>query len=307
MSHNDNLDQQARALAQHDQGDFAWPTLVLGLAVVAGYLATPFAVVWGYLPLPAGALLMAVLTYAAYTVLHDAVHGSISGSHPSLRWINESLGYLAAWILMIPLTAHRHEHLAHHRNTNQPAADPDYVVADMARSPWHALRAATRVVAGQYSYYLRQRWQVAPRAQNVRFCLEIALAVGLRLAFLAQGYWAEGALLFVSAGLGGVVVLMFLFAYIVHRPHEAVGRYVDTSPILGPGGFSGPGTGRWGYPNYHAIHHLFPRVPFYHYRRVFDQIGAIMLARGAPVYQLGWGGLRPCQSAPAEPASVTAG
>jgi beta-carotene hydroxylase len=240
-------------------------------------------------------------------VLHDAVHGSISGSHPSLRWVNESLGYLAAWILMIPLTAHRHEHLAHHRNTNQPQADPDYVVADMARSPWHALRAAMRVVAGQYSYYIRQRWSVAPRAQNVRFCLEIAFAVGLRLAFLAQGFWAEGALLFISAGLGGVMVLMFLFAYIVHCPHEAVGRYVDTSTIIIPGVLSRPLTWLWGFQNYHAIHHLFPRVPFYHYRRVFDQIGAIMVARGAPVYQLGWGSLQPLSSLAPQTASVRAG
>ena len=95
----------------------------------------------------AGLLLMSVLTYAAYTVLHDAAHGSISGSHKELRWLNEMLGYMAAWVLMIPLTAHRHEHLAHHRHTNEEG-DPDLVVADMNKSPLHAAKAALGVVAG---------------------------------------------------------------------------------------------------------------------------------------------------------------
>ncbi len=103
-------------------------------------------VVMGVMPLLVAVPLMAFVTYASYTVLHDAAHGSISGSHASLRWVNETMGYIAAWIFMMPLTAHRHEHLAHHRHANQPNEDPDFVVADMTRSPFHALRARNQHV-----------------------------------------------------------------------------------------------------------------------------------------------------------------
>ena len=49
----------------------------------------------------------------------------------------------------------------------------------------------------------------------------------------------------------------------------------------------------WGFQNYHAIHHLFPRVPFYHYAKIYDEIEAVMAEKGAPVYRLTLRGLEP--------------
>ena len=89
------------------------------------------------------------------------------------------------------------------------------------------------------------------------------------------------------------MVLMFLFAYIVHAPHQGVGRYLDTSTIIAPQRWNKLVTVAWGFQNYHSIHHLFPRIPFYHYKKVFDDIEEIMVAKGAPIYRLSWRGLRP--------------
>jgi beta-carotene hydroxylase len=289
MRTNDQQDLAALDAAKRYMGDFAWPTVLLGLGTALAYLITPLLVVTGALPILAGLALMSVLTYMAYTALHDAVHGSVSGSHKQLRWLNELVGYLSAWVLMIPLTAHRHEHLAHHRNTNQED-DPDKVVADMAKSPLHAARAAIRVTAGQYRYYLANRWGKGPRSQDVYFCLEILLALAPRLAFLAAGFWVEGLLLFVLSGVFGIALLMYLFAYVVHTPHAAVGRYVDTSTFIVPGKLGTLVTVLWGYQNYHSIHHLFPRVPFYRYADLFAEIEDIMIAKGAPIHRLYTGG-----------------
>jgi beta-carotene hydroxylase len=44
----------------------------------------------------------------------------------------------------------------------------------------------------------------------------------------------------------------------------------------------------WGYQDYHSIHHLFPKVPFYRYRRLFNEIADRMDQMGAPVYRLTW-------------------
>ncbi len=285
MEQLDRLDQEARESASGYIGSFALPTVILGIVLVLSYLAIPLLVVDGTMSLLAALPIYVFITYAMYTVMHDAAHGSISGSNASLRWLNELMGYLAGFVLMVPLTAHRHEHLAHHRNTNQADGDPDMVVKDMAQSPFHAVRAAARIVAGNYRYYLTQRWHKDPTSQRVRFCLEITLAIGLRVAFLAQGYWLEGLVLFVIGGIGGIALLMFLFAYIVHTPHESVGRYVDTSTFIFPAPVNGLITWLWGFQNYHSIHHLFPRVPFYHYRKLFHDIQHIMIARGAPIYR----------------------
>ena len=286
MDNNDNLDRVALEAAKQHMGYVAWPTVVLGVLLAAAYLATPALTLMGVMPLLLAVPLMAFLTYAAYTVLHDAAHGSISGSNTSLRWLNETMGYIAAWITMMPLTAHRHEHLAHHRHTNQPADDPDYVVADMTRSPFHAIRAAINVYAGQYRYYAKNRWNKGPRSQDLYLCLELFAALAPRLAFLGAGLWVEGLALFVVSWILGLAVLMFLFAYIVHAPYKSVGRYVDTSTIV-LGGLTGSlVTLLWGFQNYHSIHHLFPRIPFYKYRALFEEIEPIMVARGAPIYRL---------------------
>lgn len=293
MSNSDELDLQALESAKKYMGGFAWPTVLLGAGVFVGYVVIPVLVVSGQLSLLAGFCLMSVLVYAAYTVLHDAAHGSISGSHKSLRWVNELMGYLAAWIIMIPLTAHRHEHLAHHRHTNDAEGDPDYIVGSITRSPWSAVLVVLRVLCKQFSFYFGERWSRAPRSQNLYLCLEVVAALAPRIAFIAAGYWLEGLVLFVLAEIVGLVILMYLFAYIVHKPHQSVGRYVDTSTIVARGPAGNIVSLLWGYQNYHSIHHLFPRVPFYTYPALYNDIEQVMRDKGAPIYTLGLGGIRP--------------
>lgn len=99
-------------------------------------------------------------------------------------------------------------------------------------------------------------------------------------------------LLFIGEGFFGTFLLVFLFACIVHRPNEASERYLNTSTIIIEGPLSRPLTLLWGYQNYHAVHHLFPWVPFYHYHRLFNQIKPTMEAMDAPIYRLTWRGLK---------------
>lgn len=154
-----------------------------------------------------------------------------------------------------------------------------------------------QITIGQFSHYFRHRWNKAPGKQNLVMCLEVAVSLVPRLAVLASGYLYEGLALFVLGWLIGVVVLLYLFAYIVHRPHEREGRYIDTSTILVPGPLGGFLTWLWLFQNYHSIHHLFPRVPFYHYAKLYREIEEVMVARGAPVFRLTARGLRPVSTA----------
>ena len=285
------LDVKALEAAKRHMGEFAWLTAILGLTAAGLYFALPFLVATGMVPFLAAAPAMAVLTYLAYTALHEAAHGSVSGSHQGLRWINELVGYVSGLVLGVPLTAHRHEHLAHHRHTNDPDADPDFLLSDLTRSPLAAVRAAAKGIFQNYRYYLKHRWSLGNASQNRAFCLEILAIVGVRLAIMLLTDPVAALALFLIGGLGGTIILGFLFANLVHNPYQDVGRYVDTSTIVAPGPVNGVMTWLWLFQNYHSIHHLFPRVPFYRYREIFDEIEPIMLARGAPIYRLGLSGL----------------
>ena len=292
MTQSDVLDQKAVAAAKKYMNDIAWPTVILGVAVAISYVVAVTLTLAGVLSLWLSVPLVAVLTYASYTVAHDSIHGSISGNHPSLRWLNRAMGYLAAWVLMIPLTVHRHEHMDHHRHTNDRHKDPDYAVAGMRDSFFGAVKAAAQIVYGQFSHYYRYRWNKAPARQNIVLFVEIVAAAVPRVAVFASGFWLEGLLLFGVAWLIGVMVLLYLFAYIVHRPHDQVGRYIDTSTIVLKGPLGPLLTWLWCYQNYHTIHHLFPRVPFYRYARLYDEIEEILVAKGTPIYRVTARGLR---------------
>jgi fatty acid desaturase len=290
-----NLDHQAVKAAMRYMGGIGWVTIILALTIVGSFIAAPVLVVMNLLPLWAAVLLQALATYAAYTVMHDAVHGAIAGKAIWLRGLQSMLGYCMGFILMIPFTAHRYEHNAHHHHTNDPENDPDFQVSDMGRSPFHALRSAYRLLSGQFTFYRRHRWAKAPASERAALITEIVIAVAARGLFIVQGFWFEALLLYVVGTLLGLIVVIYLFAYIVHRPHVDVGRYVDTSTIE----LSGPGnallTWCWLFQNYHSIHHLFPKVPFYKYKALFNDIEPIMRAKGSPIYRLSLMGLKPQQ------------
>ena len=89
MNKPDAIERAAQQAATSYMGAVAWPTVILGTVVTLTYLGTLLLVVAGQLPLLAAIVLIAITSYAGYTVLHEAAHGSISGSHRQLRWLNE--------------------------------------------------------------------------------------------------------------------------------------------------------------------------------------------------------------------------
>jgi beta-carotene hydroxylase len=295
------LNKIAGQKAKNYYGGLAWPTVVVGVTSFLAYWALPYLVMLGSFSLWLAIPAMVALTYAAYTVLHESVHGSISGDNHSMDWLNDWMGYLAGTILTIPLTAHRIEHLTHHANTNHAEKDPDSYAADIVSSPLGTLKSAWRAITIQYQLYCQRYWSKATLAKKTAFVVEIVFTVLLRiLPFLVLwrtgnseliSAWWRGLVLFIVAGLLGTITLVYLFAYIVHRPHKSMGRYVNTSTIVVSGPLSTVLTVLWGYQNYHSIHHLFPRVPFYQYRRLFNEIEDTMDQMKAPVYRLTWRGL----------------
>ncbi len=282
------LDREAMRLAKPSVGGVAWPTIAFAIGVAAVYAGTIAAVSIGRLGMAAGFGICSLLVYAAYTVLHEAVHSNISGFGQPTRWYNETLGMIAGFIMAIPLTIHRAEHLAHHRKTNDPEDDPDMVLAISGRPNLGSLFVASlRSIVKQYTFYWSSAWPTTTREERVKASAEMFVIVAGRLGLAVAGFPLEALMLTVLANLVGNLIIVTFFAVAVHHPNTGHGRYLDTSTLLFPGWVNAPITWLWLWQNYHSIHHLFPRVPFYRYTTVFERIRPIMVAQGAPIHQIG--------------------
>ncbi len=256
----------------------AWPTLLLAVLALAVWATGGALAVSGTVYPALGVLVAALGGYLAFTPLHEATHRAVA---PKRRALNDWVGRVCALVLVAPFVAFRHEHLAHHRHTNEPGLDPDHW---SGRGPaWlRPLRWATQ----DLHYYARvvRLWRQIPVAERRETVVSVAL-----IAAAAGGVWAiaggEVLLLgwIVPARLA-IFLLAFSFDYLPHRPHRvtaAENRYLATrivdSRVLEVVLLA---------QNYHLIHHLYPAVPFYRYRQVWAAEEHVLREKGAPITRL---------------------
>jgi beta-carotene hydroxylase len=276
------LNREALATAREYADSLAWPTVLLALAVIAGVVATLALYASGQLPLWAAILLYAALTYFSYTPLHESVHGNINGRHERLQWLNDLCGYLMAPLIMIPFSSHRVEHFTHHRYTNQPDKDPDYIANEMRHGLVAFVFQAIRFLWMQNTFLFRGHWANAPWREKAVYWSEVAFSLGWRLAFVL-GVAREGDVLLLLLGyVGGAFFTVYWFAYRPHLPYEEPARYRNTASMLMPAWMK-PLEWAWLGQNLHSIHHLFPRVPFYRYHAVHRRIEPALRAHGTPI------------------------
>lgn len=281
----DTLNRQAIDTARQYAGEFAWPTVVFTVCVVAAFVGNLVAFSHGLMPFWLALLVYAVLTYFSYTPLHEAAHGNIHGQHGKLKWVNDLCGYLVAPIIAVPYASHTAEHFTHHRYTNQAGKDPDFVVSGMRRGLLAFFACGIKFLWVQNSFLARNHWQKSKPKDRVIYFLELAISVGWRVAaavLIAQ----QGVVALLLFGyLIGAFFTAYWFAYRPHLPYEEPARYRNTNSLLMPAWMK-PLEWFWLGQNIHSIHHLFPRVPFYRYHALHRDIEPIMRAHGTPMIGL---------------------
>jgi beta-carotene hydroxylase len=279
MSHT-MTDQELTKIAQTYMGRKAWFTLALAFGSITLYFAFFAAAIGGALPLWLCALVVSYLVYVVYTPLHEAVHNNIAGDSAALKKVNDVVGHIVGSILGVPFAVHHPAHMAHHRSTNVPGKDPDLVFK--GTGVWDVLSGGPKIVINEYRYYFRYVYPRASRSSRFIVWSEIAFALGWRAGIAFAGYPLEAFVLGVCSSVVGISFLGVVFAWIVHVPFEKTKRFENTATIFMPKWFHRVGTWAWLWQNYHSIHHLFPRIPFYKYRIVHDSIYEGMTQRGAP-------------------------
>ena len=259
-------------------GTFAWPTLALLVAVLGLHGLSWWAcVVWGW-PVWAGVALNSVVAYLAFTVHHEAAHGNIDGRKGSAGLADEVAGWISGVFLLAPFPAVRVLHLRHHGVTNDPETDPDM---------WVAVEGPTKLAARCLSiiphYYWHFLFGPTSKTKSARQALPAAVVgiVGLLAVFGALwsaglGTWALW--LWVLPAVFGTGFLAFAFDYLPHVPFDERERFLNTRIIEGRA-LNVLLLGQ----NYHLMHHLYPRVPFYWYVACFDVMRPLLERKGSRI------------------------
>lgn len=257
-------------------GFIAWPTVILSLFIVLSYVATSAMVYYKTLPLWSLCCIHIILSYLAFTPMHEAAHNNIHGQQKGWKWLNEAIGWFMSIPSLAPFSLFRTLHLKHHGCTNHPEKDPDFWVAGKGLISIF-LRCLTIIPHYYYwivcqssnkSFWRKEKWAI----------ITTALFWSLIAGLFYQGHGYYLLFLWILPGIIASTLLAFMFDWVPHSPHEETRRFLDTRIIIFPG-LEIIMTSQ----NYHLIHHLYPRIPFYRYRDYFLEIREDLEEKGSPI------------------------
>ena len=271
--------KEERAIAQKYIGPFPWFMVIWGLGGFLGWVALFPLVHLGLIPMWLGCLLATVILCYSYLPRHEAQHGNIGRTNTRWSWLNETIGHLSIFPILLPYRLHRAIHLKHHANTNHDERDPDiYMRADTI---WGAM----------YNAYLsKQPGRVGGLADGVlpdsaektRLVTEalIVTRIGwLVMAVMAWNGMAMEVLLlwWVPRQIAGIYIPVTL-SWAPHHPMRDQGRYKDTR------GWKSPvGTVLSAGMEYHLVHHLFPAIPLNRTPAAYRELKPLLEQQGTPL------------------------
>lgn len=262
----------------------AWPTLALAVmlpTVLLMIIALGFARVW---PLWACTPILALVSYAHYTLVHESIHGNVVSSPKRLAWINTVVGWIGALGMGAGWPPLQRTHLLHHSHTNTER-DPDIVVKGTFAQlliKWAIMMPLSLLPMMAIRFINPVRYQ---RLGAILSPTEIAQAsavslftLALLVASLATGHFWDWLCLWFLPTRIGVLILNIFFQWLPHHPFDSTERYHNTRISLWPGGAF-----LLLQQNLHLMHHLWPSVPFYNYAGLFKALRLVLEAEGSRI------------------------
>ncbi|WP_299083143.1 fatty acid desaturase [uncultured Paraglaciecola sp.] len=288
MPHSKSTEQTDYASVwQESVPGVAWGTIALAIGIALGYWLIISSVLQGQLSYFIATPLCAIFTYASFTVMHEAGHGSIVKMGSSLKPLESCLGWLSSIPMILgPYQYFTFLHAQHHAFTNDPDRDPDYFPP---QTRWYQVIANIFLLPGQYAKTAATKFRHHKGLQDSYFSSAVytVLMIGSLVGLTIAGYGTQVLYLAIVPALINSTFIYLFFDYIPHHPHKSRDRYKDTRIfpskllnllLLGQ--------------NYHLIHHMFPRLPWYKYQEVYEKILPDLDKNGAPIEDIS-NGLRP--------------
>ena len=271
----------------------AYPTIALAIGALAMYGITHWLYHEEIIGYPAAVLMWTVSAYVSFTPMHDASHSAIATNKSGMRWLNSVVGHLCSIPLSAPFDAFRHLHLEHHKYTNIAGYDPDVWSSRLSTN--HLLLLPQHWWSQLHSYifhYLRDAFVRHKRPSFEIPQVIVSCAVMFVYPYISLCLYGFSSFAFWCYYLPGslaVACLAFVLDYIPHRPHGTTDVYKSTLIVSASSNHPTKGVTNGGndssdahrgdsispltllmlFQNYHAVHHLYPWVPFYQYSKVW--------------------------------------
>lgn len=264
--------------------DIAYGTLFLAAAILLGYYLVITNTLNGLLSYFWATVICTFLAYASFTVLHEAGHGSIIKEGSPLKPVESMLGWLFSLpSLILPFRFFQKIHDRHHAFTNDPDRDPDHYHYNSS-----LLMFLLNCLYIPIQYYVlvftKLKNNQIFRSTYVSSVCYFAITFSAITLICYYGYVFELLIFAILPNIAGTIIITLLFDYIPHHPHKSRDRYHDTRIypgkllnllLLGQ--------------NYHLIHHMYPRIPWYKYQQLYPRILPDLNANNAPIEDLIWG------------------
>ena len=241
----------------------AWGTVLLYLLLLAAYIGLISAIYNASISLLAGMLISTIILYLGFTVVHEAGHGNIAHDVSWMKPIERFMGWtLTIVFLIVPFGLFAKIHDYHHAFTNDPDRDPDHWVSG---DTW--MEASLRALTLPLNYLVlmatRFRKDAVIASTHPSSLIYFLITFSIASSLVLSGYAMELLIVGIIPIFLSSYILGMLFDWIPHTPTRQQGRYQNTRSYIFPGlKFLTLGQ------NYHHIHHLYPRVSWYHYQRL---------------------------------------
>ncbi|MCC5791754.1 MAG: fatty acid desaturase [Legionellaceae bacterium] len=262
----------------------AWPTVLLFVVSLAGFLGSTLLALLAIFPLSLAFFCNAIMQFIMFTVLHDASHRSLS----QYSWLNDGMGNIASFILtpLGSVKVFRFIHMQHHRFTNENIKnDPDYWAA---KGPGWLFPLRWMAMDIHYMLWYRCHWQQRPAKERRELLLNFSLTVVLLVMALTTGYTLALMLLWLLPSRLATLLLVLAFDYLPHYPHDVTAKENELHATNLKPELAWLMTPVLLSQNYHLIHHLYPRIPFYRYPWVWKTARNPLLDSGARL--MSWDG-----------------
>jgi fatty acid desaturase len=257
----------------------AWPTLALAVllpAILLSVMALGFTRV---LPLWVCMPILAFVSYAHYSLVHESIHGNVVAKPKILSWVNTVVGWIGALGMGAGWPALQRTHLLHHSHTNTER-DPDIAVKGTFAQlllKWLVMLPMSLLPIFAIRFINPERYKrlgsILSPAEIAQVSAVTLFTWALLIGAVATGHVADWLMLWFLPTRLGILALNIFFQWLPHHPFDQTERYLNTRISLWPGG-----TLLLLQQNLHLMHHLWPSVPFYNYARLFRALRPVLVA-----------------------------
>jgi beta-carotene hydroxylase len=280
-----DLMREERAIAMHFHGGTMWPYVVMTVTGLALWLSLfPLALMGMLSPWGLAAAFCFATFWCAYGFMpsHEAMHSNIVGQGERHYWVNELVGFLSTIPLALGFGVARLTHMEHHAHTNDPQLDPD--INDGAPSAFRAVlktwwnrQPGVKGSTYRYRQLMNELDTPASRRASLETMLLQLVMFGTLFAMAWSGFAIEAALIWWLPRHLGLSWIRYWLSWAPHHPQPR-GRYANTRIFKT----------RWGFwasmgMEFHAIHHLYPKIPNHRTKHAYFALKDVLTRRGMDV------------------------